>query len=62
MRDMRAPDYGTDPAEQTDRLRAKFLGLAGPVLGAERTDALARSVDTLDALADVRTLCRQARA
>lgn len=62
MRDMRDPDYGTDPVEQTDQLRAKFLGLAGPVLGAERTDALARSVDALDSLADVRTLCRQARA
>jgi len=36
-----------------DELRGKFLGLAAPVLGAARADALAAAVDRLERLEDV---------
>jgi 2-methylcitrate dehydratase PrpD len=35
-----------------DELRAKFIGLAAPVLGAARADALAAAVDRLEMIED----------
>nr|MDQ3385046.1 NAD(P)H-dependent oxidoreductase [Actinomycetota bacterium] len=51
----------TDLLLQQERLTAKFLGLAAPVLGAERAAALRDAVASIEASAGVRPLCRLVR-
>ena len=46
---------------QQERLAAKFLGLATPVLGRERAEALHHAIGSIEASPDSRSLCRLVR-
>ena len=51
----------TDLVLQQERLAAKFVGLASPVLGPERAVALRDAVGSVEASADIGSLCRLVR-
>ena len=46
------------PAADREQIRAKFLALAAPVLGAANAGALVALVDDLESLADIQPLVR----
>ena len=52
----------TDLALQQERLSAKFLGLATPVLGAQRATALRDAVASIGSSTDARSLCGLVRS
>ncbi|WP_166462561.1 MmgE/PrpD family protein [Amycolatopsis acidicola] len=58
FRDMDAPAWHEDPAEQQPGLLAKFHGLADPVLGVAKATRLADTLAAAEELPDVRPLCR----
>ncbi|MFB8267505.1 MmgE/PrpD family protein [Streptomyces sp. NPDC055955] len=57
--DCGVPGWSRDPAEQEERLSAKFRGLAAPVLGTGATAALLDLIGHLEDLDDIRALTKE---